>query len=154
MLKLKNELVVNGYYNGIVFIEEMKAGIGKWLEVTETTKQGTDKFFTVLIDEETYIVSEDMVADYGIGIEKIGLSTKHYNFEYKLKPKDIEKSYIRLDPYFITKAWKLNNKDDTGVLFHCLKTIARFGEKNPIEREIRALNAQIKRLADLNGVEL
>ena len=35
-----------------------------------------------------------------------------------------------------------------------VKTIARFGEKNSREREIKALYAQIKRLADIEGVDL
>jgi len=81
-----------------------------------------------------------------------GFSDKHYGFEYELTQSDIDNGSVRLDPYFITRQWKLNKKDDTGILFHCLKLIARFGEKNTIEREIRALNAQVKRLADLNGV--
>jgi len=81
-------------------------------------------------------------------------SDKYYNFKYKLSEKDIETGFIKIDPYFITKEWKLNSKDDTGILFHCLKTLCRFGEKNSIGREIKALNAQIKRLAEINKIEL
>lgn len=81
-------------------------------------------------------------------------SDKHYNFKYKLSDKDIEAGFIKIDPYFITKEWKLNSKDDTGILFHSLKTLCRFGEKNSIEREIKALNAQIVRLAEINDVKL
>lgn len=78
----------------------------------------------------------------------------HYNFNYSLSPEDIDNGYIKLDPYFVAKQWKLGSKDDTGILFHCFKLIARFGEKNPKEREILALYKQAVRLAELEGVEL
>ena len=48
----------------------------------------------------------------------------------------------------------LSSKDDTGILLHQLKTLARFTDKNTVEREIRALNGQIKRMAELYGVVL
>ena len=73
---------------------------------------------------------------------------------YTLTDEDIERGSIKIDPYFVNKMWKLNSKDDTGVLFHCLKTCARFGDKNGVEREITALHKQIKRMAELYGVEL
>ena len=80
--------------------------------------------------------------------------TKHYNFSYTLTEDDVEAGCLKLDPYFVSQQWKLGKKDDTGVLFHCLKTLARFGDKNDIEREIKALNAQVKRLAELHNVKL
>jgi hypothetical protein len=79
---------------------------------------------------------------------------KHYNFNYDLSAEDRKKSSIKVDPYFVANVWKLGEKDNTGVLFHCLKTIARFSEKNSKEREIKALYKQIKRLAELENVDL
>jgi len=76
-------------------------------------------------------------------------TNSHYNFTYKLTQKDIEKGEIKLDPYFISQQWDLGSKDNTGILFHCLKTIARWGAKNTVEREIQAMEAQIKRLKEL-----
>ena len=70
---------------------------------------------------------------------------EHYNFEH---------NGLRIDPYFVSKIWRLGEKDNSGVLFHCLKTIARFGEKNSREREIKALYQQIVRLAELENIKL
>ena len=81
-------------------------------------------------------------------------SDKHYSFEYFVTAKDSETGTIRVDPYFVSKQWQLGKKDDTGTIFHILKTIARFGDKNSKEREIKALYAQVKRLAELEGVDL
>ena len=83
-----------------------------------------------------------------------GYSKSHYEFDYILTEKDQEKGMVRLDPYFVSKQWKLGSKDETGIIWHCLKTIARFGVKNSKEREIKALYNQIKRLAELEGVNL
>ena len=79
---------------------------------------------------------------------------KHYSFMYKLTEKDIEKGEVKIDPYFVNELWKLNEKDSTGIIFHNLKTIARWTDKNSEEREIRALYGQIKRLAEMRGIEL
>ena len=81
-------------------------------------------------------------------------SDKHYSFEYTISLQDVDRGSIRVDPYFVSKQWQLGKKDDTGTIFHILKTIARFGEKNSKEREIKALYAQVKRLAELEGVNL
>lgn len=78
----------------------------------------------------------------------------HYSFNYTLTDADREKGVIKVDPYFVAKQWQLGSKDDTGVLFHCLKNISRYSDKNSKEREIKALNLQIKRLAELEGVSL
>lgn len=67
---------------------------------------------------------------------------KHYNNVYKLTQKDIEAGEIRVDAYFVAKQWKTGSKDDSGALFHILKTVARFGDKNDIEREVKALHDQ------------
>lgn len=93
--------------------------------------------------------------EFATSIEKTTQwSDVHYNNYYQLTPEDIEAGQIKIDAYFVNKVWKLNSKDDTGVLFHSLKTIARFGDKNPIEREIKALYNQTKRMAQLHGIEL
>lgn len=81
-------------------------------------------------------------------------TASHYDNYYQLTPEDIEVGKIKIDAYFVNKIWKLNQKDDTGGLFHSLKTIARFGDKNPIERELKALYAQTKRMAELYGIKL
>ena len=79
---------------------------------------------------------------------------KHYNFTYKLTEEDVERGEIKIDPYFVGMVWKTGSRDDSGALAHCLKTIARFGDKNPIEREVNALYAQVKGLARVHGVLL
>lgn len=79
---------------------------------------------------------------------------KHYSFEYAIAEQDKKGGTIKIDPYFVSKQWQLGKKDDTGTIFHILKTIARFGDKNSKEREIKALYAQVKRLAELEGVDL
>lgn len=79
---------------------------------------------------------------------------RHYNYTYKLTGRDIIAGEIRVDAYFVAKVWKTGSKDDSGALWHCLKTIARFGDKNDVEREIKALYAQVKGLARSFDVEL
>ena len=83
-----------------------------------------------------------------------GWSNAHYNFDYVLTAADIKRGSVRVDAYFVSKQWRLGEKDHSGVLFHNLKTLTRFGDKNPREREIVALYAQVKRLAELEGVTL
>lgn len=79
---------------------------------------------------------------------------KHYDFNYTLTEKDIEAGSIKIDPYFVAKQWKTGSKDDSGALFHVLKTVARFGDKNDVEREVKALYAQVLGVARSFGVEL
>lgn len=74
---------------------------------------------------------------------------KHYDFNYKLTPEDIEKGQITIDPYLVASQWRLGEKDNnSGILFHCLKGLARMGTKkgNTIEREITAIQKQIEQL--------
>lgn len=75
---------------------------------------------------------------------------KHYNFNVDVSDKDT----LKVDPYFVSKTWQIGSKDESGALFHILKTISRFGSKNTREREIKAIYKQIVRLAELEGVEL
>lgn len=81
-------------------------------------------------------------------------SSSHYDAYYELTESDIDSGKIKLDAYFVAKQWKVGSKDDSGALFHSLKTIARFGEKNSIEREIKALYNQAKAMARIYGVDL
>jgi predicted transcriptional regulator len=76
----------------------------------------------------------------------------HYDFMYKLTEKDIKKEKIKIDPYFVASVW--NIQDNTGVLFHNLKNIARYGKKNSKGREIKSIYYQIKRLAELLNIDL
>lgn len=78
----------------------------------------------------------------------------HYCFEHALTDDDRERGTIKVDPYFVARQWRLGSKDDSGVLFHMLKNIARFGDKNSRQREIVGLHKSIQRLAALEGVEL
>jgi len=78
----------------------------------------------------------------------------HYDFYYTLTDLDFIEGKIKIDPYFVSNQWKLGSKDESGALWHCFKTIARFSIKNSREREIRALYAQVKRLAEINNVIL
>ena len=79
---------------------------------------------------------------------------KHYDFTYELTEEDISKGSLKIDPYFVAKQWKTGSKDDSGALFHVLKTVARFGDKNDVEREVKALYAQVLGVARSFGVEL
>ena len=89
---------------------------------------------------------------------KTDWTDSHYDVHYRraLTEEELTSKWlcIKLDPYFVNKHWKLNSKEDTGILFHNLKTIARWGSKNDTEREIRALHGQTKRMAELYGIEL
>lgn len=78
----------------------------------------------------------------------------HYDYFYELSQFEAEFLQVKIDPYFVANQWKIGEKDNTGCIFHILKTIARFGVKNTKEREIKALHATVKRLAELEGVEL
>ena len=87
-----------------------------------------------------------------------GWSNTHYDFIYKhpVTRGDSDVGYveIKVDPYFVNKQWGLGSKDNTGILFHNLKTIARFGGKNEVGREIKALYNQTKRMAELYDADL
>ena len=79
----------------------------------------------------------------------------HYSsFVYTLTEADKQKGTLKVDPYFVSNQWQLGSKDNTGVLFHCLKNISRYSDKNTKEREIIALFKQVKRLAELEKVDL
>ena len=85
---------------------------------------------------------------------KDSYTTDHYNLYYTLTENDIEAGKIKVDAYWVAKQWKTGSRDDSGALWHSLKTIARFGEKNDKAREIKALYNQAKALARIYDVEL
>ena len=79
---------------------------------------------------------------------------KHYDFTYTLTEDDIEAGEIKIDPYFVADQWRLGEKDNSGVIFHILKTCSRYKCKHAEEREIKAIYGQIKRLAEMRGIKL
>jgi hypothetical protein len=81
-------------------------------------------------------------------------TAKHYDHYYHLTPEDISEGKIRLDAYTVSKVWKIGSKDDSGALWHTFKLFPRWGEKNSVEREIKALYAQTKALAKIYNVKL
>jgi len=78
----------------------------------------------------------------------------HYSLDYLLQDDEVEKRYIRMDPYRVAKTWRLSQRDSTGGLFHILKTLARNKAGNTMEREIKAIYKTIKRVAEIEGVNL
>lgn len=100
---------------------------------------------------------ESVVPDWDDDISvspKDTYTTDHYNMYYTLTENDIEAGEIKVDAYWVAKQWKTGSRDDSGALWHSLKTIARFGEKNDKAREIKALYNQAKALARIYDVEL
>ena len=81
-------------------------------------------------------------------------SSSHYDNYYTLTENDIKQGKIKVDAYWVAKQWKTGSRDDSGALWHSLKTIARFGDKNSKEREIKALYSQAKALGRIYGVDL
>lgn len=111
----------------------------------ESRENKEDKHVTNVVNNYTVINS---VEDKPVSIDS------HYNFFYELTPFEAQFLQLKIDPYFVSKQWRVGERDPSGALFHILKTIARFGDKNPKEREIKAIYLQIKRLAELEGIEL
>lgn len=111
--------------------------------------------FSVPVDNKDIEQQESSKGEVEVSSAEAGVWTdKHYDFSYTLTEEDIEAGEIKIDPYFVSYQWKLGEKDNSGALWHCFKGIARFGEKNPVEREIKALHAQVKRLAEIHKVDL
>ena len=134
--------------------EEDNTLVAEHVDITESDwsegyKQFLDEVSTLEEDDRTPEQSIKPVSDW---------TDKHYDFTYKhpVSESDAVLGYvnIKLDPYMVSKEWDLGGKDASGILFHITKTCARFGTKNSKAREIKALYAQVLRLAELNGVEL
>lgn len=82
-------------------------------------------------------------------------TASHYDNYYTLTEEDIEAGKVRLDAYTVNRAWKCNSIDDTGALFHVLKTVNRAANsKNPFEREVVAMYKQVLCLAKMHNIEL
>ena len=82
-------------------------------------------------------------------------STTHYSFDYMhvITKEEIATGYVKIkvDPYFVGNVWKLGSKDESGTMFHNLKTIARFGVKNDKKREVEAILNQTVAYARVNN---
>lgn len=124
----------------------------EYLDKEDEYKKGFSEEGVDFSDHNTFVKDVPVVGD--LTENKNEWTDKHYDFNYTLTEYDIEKGKIKIDPYFVNQQWKLNSKDDTGIIFHQLKTLARWCDKNTEEREIRALFGQVKRLAEIKGVEL
>lgn len=72
------------------------------------------------------------------------LSTSHYD--------GLDVGGERLDPMYIYHKYKLHEKDETGALYHILKTVLRFGHKNSNKREYQAIIATATRALELTEV--
>lgn len=99
-------------------------------------------------------VNPNLVADEPATSQKTQWTSKHYDNFYELTAEEIKAGKIKVDPYFVSMVWRLGEKDNTGVLFHQLKTISRFGDKHDVEREVNALYNQVLSLAALLRVNL
>ncbi len=108
-----------------------------------------NKNFIINYEEDDFSTGSD--SDKTV---KSDWTDKHYDFNYYLTDEEIEQGFVKLDVYKVANVWRTGSKDNSGALWHSLKTIARFGDKNPVEREIKALYEQVKGLARENGVEL
>ncbi len=69
------------------------------------------------------------------------LSTSHYD--------GLEIAGQRIDPMWVYKKFRLHEIDESGALFHILKTILRFGKKNEVKRELQAIIATAQRALEL-----
>ena len=113
-------------------------------------EEDIEKYLYDITQEVATNESTEVKSDKG----KSDWTASHYDFNYKLTPEDIEKGHIKLDPYFVSKEWGIGTKDPSGCLWHTFKTCARFGVKNEVSREIKAIHAQTVRMAELYGVNL
>ena len=81
---------------------------------------------------------------------QVDLDTSHYDcFTIQLSEEEISSGRIRLDPYRVADVWKLGQRDNSGCLFHILKTIARQKEGNSSVREVQSIKASILRKEEL-----
>ena len=81
-------------------------------------------------------------------------SSSHYDSKIKLTKADIKNGSVRVDAYAVYRANEIHKQDKSGVLFHLLKTILRFGVKNTVEREVLAIVNQSLRLAREEGIDI
>jgi hypothetical protein len=126
------------------------------VSVGEYTKQYIERMF-----EEGYwsVVWEDKPKQVETPLPKENTWTdSHYDHSLRIvvTKEDLTCGYkdVRLDAYTVSKVWKIGSKDDSGCLWHMFKCFPRYGEKNSVEREIRALHAQVLCLAKIENVDL
>lgn len=153
--------------------ENWKKDIGKgWHFVRENKDSSLVKAYTP--EAKGMVAKEDVLASFSVPVDNKDIeqqesskgevevysaeasvwSDKHYDFTYTLTEEDIGAGEIKIDPYFVADQWKLGEKDNSGVIFHILKTCSRYKCKHKEEREIKAIYGQIKRLAEMRGVTL
>lgn len=114
-------------------------------------KKGDVKVYLVEDVEEEFNSTAKVVQE---PVDKESWTDTHYNHHYTLTEKEREQGFVKLDAYKVAKVWKIGSKDDSGCLWHTFKIFPRYGEKNSIEREIKAMYNQIKCLAEIEGVTL
>lgn len=134
---------------------DIKQG-GDYITFGDNRWEDTNVYSIEDVETTEEVTTQSVIKSDGIKSDGGNVWTdSHYNFDYELTPKDVEKGSIRVDAYFVNRMWKLNQADDTGAVFHCLKTLTRLSnKKNPLEREIKALFGQIKCLAKMHNVDL
>lgn len=154
----QSELILGEEYFVSSFEKDEEEASQSWVGVIGL------RFGTPVIDASRFELVDRYTPDETIPPEVVALgdklvptqtewTDKHYDAIYKLTEKDIERGWIKIDPYRVSKQWRLGSKDESGALFHVLKTLARIGEKNSVEREVKALLAQIKCFAEIEGID-
>ncbi len=131
-----------------VVANNLNNGFPKATVLWEERKLGADEEFveTVSIPEADDLIKTNPANTW---------TDKHYDFTYTLTEEDIESGKIKIDPYFVNRMWRINSWDDTGAAFHSLKNYARIcNGKNPLERDLKSLYKQVKRLCELYKVEV
>lgn len=151
----------SGYYASFIgFSKEMRNYIGKVGVIEEVFKGidgNPDRCRVRFEDGKDFWYPAEFLSVIGDDKEperKGVWSSSHYDFNYTLTDKDREAGTILLDPYFVAKQWRTGGRDDSGILIHQLKTIARFGDKNEVAREIKAMYEQAKAMGRIYGIDL
>lgn len=137
-------------YGVTYFVKELHTDYTKKIRYLETEKGDT----ILLNMDQTYFEHAGKEDVKEVEVVEDSFCQDHYNMYYTLTEKDIEAGEIKVDAYWVAKQWKTGSRDDSGALWHSLKTIARFGEKNDKAREIKALYNQAIALARIYDVEL
>lgn len=111
-------------------------------------------YFEVVSEDEYNKIQEKLIKSYdnfGDAENTNQWTDKHYDNWYTLTPEDIEAGKVKIDAYMVNRAWRINSWDDTGAAFHVLKTLTRIcNSKNSLDRELTALQEQIKCLVKLH----
>lgn len=144
-------------------IKVVRRDTNNWYKLGEVYTASEPVFSYDSTDIKAWRVEEQTKAAYILikHIEEVPVvpankvwTDSHYDNYYELTKEDVLEGRVKLDTYLVAKVWKVGSKDDSGALWHSLKTINRFGQKNDVSREIQALYAQAKALARIYGVTL